>query len=307
MLAPGIAATAHTPEVWLAVAQTSTSAQAAEDSAAKHLLVACSVASLSEAWSQIILAGGWGGVGLDWGRIHGSYATGLALASSDLDFVIFCPAPDDRTILTGWLLQLAQTLTSGCAPSGFHWVLHHPTTIVVPSPAGPLLSLMLTDGAELELSVDVTFHSSHHAGLLSTHTILAGPAHSLLLLRTLVGCLKPFLMSKRLVGRPGGGLPSAILVLLMQDFVLRSALASPQEAFSYSASRLVASFCESLQSDHSLVLPWTTEAIAVPLSELTYDPTGWPQVLAQLTAIAAELQEGCESPGQLQQYLSVQT
>jgi hypothetical protein len=142
----------------------------------------------------------------------------------------FFSAPDDRTILTGWLLQLAQTLASGCAPSGFHWVLHHPTTIVVPSPAGPLLSLMLTDGAELELSVDVTFHSSHHAGLLSTHTILAGPAHSLLLLRTLVGCLKPFLMSKRLVGRPGGGLPSAILVLLMQDFVLRSALASPQEA-----------------------------------------------------------------------------
>ena len=163
----------------------------------------------------------------------------------------FCPAPDDRTILTGWLLQLAQTLASGCAPSGFHWVLHHPTTIVVPSPAGPLLSLMLTDAAELELSVDVTFHSSHHAGLLSTHTILAGPAHSFLLLRTLVGCLKPVLMSKRLVGRPGGGLPSAILVLLMQDFVLRSALASPQEAFSYSASRLVASFCESLQSDHS--------------------------------------------------------
>lgn len=108
----------------------------------------------------------------------------------------------------------------------------------------------------------------------------------------LLACVKPFLQRKGLVGQPGGGLPSTILVFLVQDFVHATALpAMGVRAFFQSASDWVATFCRYLSANHSLTLPRTATGVLVPVSELTYDPSGWPLVLAELAAIAAELED----------------
>ena len=71
-------------------------------------------------------------------------------------------------------------------------------------------------------------------------------AHSVtgvMLTSMLLACVKPFLQRKGLVGQPGGGLPSTILVFLVQDFVHATALpAMGVRAFFQSASDWVATF-----------------------------------------------------------------
>lgn len=111
----------------------------------KHVLVACAVA-----WLEAATSGG---------RIYGSFSTGLASPTSDLDYVITANARSMEEML----YHLAEHLTGpNDAPQGFRWELCHPDTGIVASSAGPLLKLVLTNEDEQELSVDISCNGPRH-------------------------------------------------------------------------------------------------------------------------------------------------